>query len=113
MKILHPTNAVRTAHRVRQLSATYPVECAKALAAQPEAIAMVGSAMKELAQDIEAAFIFSEALRADRELQRCAREFYAAERRVQRPLPRKWHDHLKALVLGQMIESILLETVAI
>ena len=85
----------------------------RAPAAQPEAIAMVGSAMKELAQDIEAAFIFSEALRADRELQRCALEFYAAERRVQRPLPRKWHDHLKALVLGQMIESILLETVAI
>lgn len=113
MKILHPTNPVRTAQRVRQLAATYPVECAKALVAQPEAIAMAGSALKALALDIEASYIFSESLRADRELQRAARVFYAAERCAQRPLPRKWHDDLKVIVLAQMIESILLEPAAI
>lgn len=107
MKILNPTDPVRTAHRVRQLATTYPVECAQALAAQPEAIPMVGPALKELAHDLEAAYILSEALKSDRQLQKSAFQFYDEERRLSKPLPRQWSEGLKAIALGQMIGSIL------
>jgi len=107
MKILS-SDPVVTASRVRQLVSTYPLECAKALVAQPQAITMVGTALAEIANDVEASSVFAEGICTSKELQRAAASFYAASRKKCRPLPSAWPEMLKAIAIGEQLKSILL-----
>ena len=85
MKITTPS-PVRTAHRVRQLASTYPLECARALAQQPEAIPQVGRALAPLADAAPAAEILVGTLKRHPGFIRSARSFYD-RRRALEPVP--------------------------
>jgi len=107
MKIL-TSDPVKTAQRVRQLVCAYPLECAQALASQPEAIPMVGAALAEIASDVEASSVYAEAICRNRELVSASHAFYAASRAKRKTLPDAWPEMLKALAIGKQIESILM-----
>jgi hypothetical protein len=77
---------IRTAARVRQLAAAHPLECAKAIAQQPEALSQVGQALAELANHPEAAEIVLRAIRVRPEFTASARPFYERLRALQPPI---------------------------
>jgi hypothetical protein len=106
MQILNADPAV-TAKRVHQLHAAYPLECARALKAQPEAISMAGD-LAAIADDVEASFILAEALKDNPEYRRYGKTFYAADQAKRQTLPRQMTQAAKVLCLSQMIASALL-----
>ncbi len=75
MRIATP-NPVRTAVRVRQLAPAFPIQCARAIEQQPEALVGVGNALAFLAEEQHAAQIMINVLRRRPELTRPARAFY-------------------------------------
>jgi len=81
MKITTPS-PVRTAHRVRQLAGSFPVECARALQQQPEAIAEVGRSLAYLAEQPSAAQILADTLRHNPRWIDSAGAFYQRRREL-------------------------------
>jgi len=75
MRIATPS-PVRTAVRVRQLAPAFPIECARAIEQQPDALVGVGNALAFLAEEQRAAQIMISVLRRRPELARPARPFY-------------------------------------
>lgn len=106
MKILN-ADPVVTGKRVHQFRGTYPLECALALKAQPEAIALAGD-LRAIAADVEASYHLAEALKDNPKYCRCAGSFYAADRANRRMFPRRMSEAAKLLCLSQMIASALL-----
>lgn len=85
MKI-HTPSPVKTAQRVRQLASAFPMECARALSLQPDAIPNVGRALAHLADETPAATLLTETLRRRPDLMRCAHAFYDRCRELEPPL---------------------------
>jgi hypothetical protein len=81
MKITTPS-PVRTAHRVRQLAGSFPLECARALQQQPEAIPEVGRSLAYLAEQPSASQILVETLRRNPRWANSASAFYQRRREL-------------------------------
>lgn len=86
MRIATPS-PVRTAARVRQLAPAFPIQCARAIEQQPEALMGVGNAVAFLAEEQHAAQIMINVLRRHPELARPARAFYERLRELAPPAP--------------------------